>query len=878
MKKFQENVFKHDFTKKKEITKEFQSYGGNSKQGICAFRLHLKNGLLCIEFVSKVYRDTKFDVNLRFEYAQFVHEMQFLFDFSLFNNTFVIDLDSIKKKTGHSDIEFKVSDKMPLKVKVFVEKAVVPNEFCGLTNLGATCYINSLLQTMRYMGMFQKKLFEGKNNFYSLNLKRLFYAMSTNPTGADQDMVQQFIRGLPFVESVHEHQDVHEFSKYLFDKLELEDKKLIEETIEGKMDVVFKMDCGCEMRKEETYQDIQLEISGGFDQKVQNNNLLDAFSQFVQPDVIDEFTCEKHGKTRAEKRTFIGKKTPDYLFVLIKRFAFDWETGESVKNNDKFEFPKEFDLKKYMENSSPEKDNDDLNDYELLSNIVHIGSISQGHFYCFVKINGVYYKFNDEIVTVASEEEVLRWNYGGFNEFTGKEKCFGSYYLVYKKKELENKVFYLENVCTELTSEPEYRDIKIVDEDAFKNYHGPGVYDGNNNFKKMSLKNITVSQFDNIECVFKNRKVFQLKNKEGLVKFEEVKEVFGDAPVLVKSKKDKGVLLVIKNFIDVFECNAYPEKLTVLGMNSVKSFDEICEEEDDLTIFKEIVYADDDERSQHYVEKVTAETFKNLVDGDIIIATRSTEDMLNSYLAYLNSHKRVFLDFEGIKLPIVIKRNIGVREFENKVEEVFMCPKVQLVEGRTRMCKCHACFSSNCFECFLQEKNMVTLSFAVKIQVIYVGVMFGRINFENIDHVHPFLVPNGTTKEEVVKKCIKCLHLCMADISAKNEFDVVVVTKNSTNVVFYHRDSDVIELGGMLVLIDKVKNPLVVCKVDVNKNITGYPVILERTKTVGDLRKKYMLLAKIMKYEEGTVEKYIEMGDNEVLDLDENMHLFMEMK
>ncbi|OQS53648.1 ubiquitin carboxyl-terminal hydrolase [Ecytonucleospora hepatopenaei] len=871
MKKFQESIFTHIFTKNGESSSEFSSFDRNGDSSVYSFKLHYKNKKACIAFNSKVYRDTKFKINMNVKYGDFSHEMEFSFDFSLFNNTFIIDLVKLSERQKNKQ-EFNVFQENPLEIKIFIEKSTVENAFSGLTNLGATCYINSLLQTMRYMGGFQQRLFDGENKFYSLNLKRLFYAMSTttecnktdinnNYTGSVYEMVRQFIMNLPFVESVHEHQDVHEFSKILFDKLEIENKKLIEETIEGKMDVIFRLDCGCTLRRKETYQDIQLELNS-------SENMEESFSKFILPENIDEFNCEKHGKTKATKNMYIGKETPDYLFILIKRFAFDWETGESIKHNGKFRFSDEFDLSNYME-----KDNRDKGcEYELFSNIVHMGSISQGHFYCYIKIKGKFYKFNDEEVTEALDEEVMDWNFGGKNEFTGREKCFSSYYLVYKKKDVKNEVFYLENVPSILTEKPAFREVGCIEQETVEGYHGPGCYDNDNDYKRMALKTVTLSQFDNIQCVFKNAKVFQ-QSKEG--KFEEINQINGNGPLIHKNKYNKGKLLFLKMFEDKIECMVYPEKLTLVNITVAENYQELKQKgDDDFCVFREKRKGEIE--NEQMVEEINQDNFSSLQDGDVIILASVKKEVLNLYLKYLHGHRRIFVQYGDIKVPLIVPKKLSIKELTNKIEEDFVCSGVVLLEGRTRKCKDHECFDAECVECYVQSKNIVKISFVKNMQVLFVGVMFGRLNAGAIEHVHPFFVEIGCTRADLIKKCLKSKHLCMGNIGSKKEFDVVGLVRDSTNVVYYKKESDVILEGGMVVLLDKIEHPLVVCKLNEIKEINGYPIILEKVETIGDLKRKYMILAKIYKFDKNAPEKYIEMSDQEIIGLDEKEVLFIE--
>lgn len=67
---------------------------------------------------------------------------------------------------------------------------------------------------------------------------------------------------------------------------------------------------------------------------------------------------------------------------------------------NRFEYPNEIDFAKWMVN--PDKRDPEV--YSLYGVLVHEGSKAEsGHYYVYLKVNGQWYKFNDQEVSLASE-------------------------------------------------------------------------------------------------------------------------------------------------------------------------------------------------------------------------------------------------------------------------------------------------------------------------------------------------------------------------------------------------------------------------------------------------------------------------------------------
>ena len=87
------------------------------------------------------------------------------------------------------------------------------------------------------------------------------------------------------------------------------------------------------------------------------------------------------------------------------------------KVNDKFEFYEQINLSKYVENNGNHT-------YDLFSILVHTGNTTAGHYFAFIspKLDGKWYKFNDDCVDHAVPFLALQANFGGnIQEFEVKD-------------------------------------------------------------------------------------------------------------------------------------------------------------------------------------------------------------------------------------------------------------------------------------------------------------------------------------------------------------------------------------------------------------------------------------------------------------------------
>ena len=287
-------------------------------------------------------------------------------------------------------------DTLVIEAQVSVRKKPEPNLFdsrkelghVGLKNQGATCYMNSLLQTLYNLPYFRKAVYQiptgdvdpSSHKNIPLALQSLFYKLQTSPTAvATKDLTKSF--GWDTMDAFTQH-DVQELNRVLCEKLEEKMKgtrvdKTIDHLFQGY--VVNYIECinvDYKSTRKEPYLDLSLIVKGCKD-------VYESFDKFVEVETLDEdnqYQAEGHGKQDARKG-ILFKSFPPVLQLQLKRFEYDFMRDMMVKINERYEFPEVLDLDiedhKYL---TADADKSKRNKYILHSVLVHSGGVHGGHY------------------------------------------------------------------------------------------------------------------------------------------------------------------------------------------------------------------------------------------------------------------------------------------------------------------------------------------------------------------------------------------------------------------------------------------------------------------------------------------------------------------
>lgn len=333
---------------------------------------------------------------------------------------------------------FRVDDTVILKVciKIMAQEDLVLHDsrketgFVGLKNQGATCYMNSLLQTLYNINEFRKAVYymptsedEDPSASMPLAMQSVFYKLQFTPGPVStEDLTRAF--GWDSVDAFQQ-QDVQELKALLSDRLE---EKMKGTRVEGAINRLFEgrflnyiscinVDYKSEVR--DTFHDLQLNVRGCPD-------IYASLDKLCEVETLDGDNCyeaEGYGKQPARKGTLFDM-LPPVLSLHLKRFDYDWQRNMSIKINDRHEFYEELDLDKVDENGnplylSPNADRTVSNKYKLLAVLVHSGGTVGGHYYAYMRPDGEQWlKFDDEMVTKAEPTQAINDNWGVGDERT----------------------------------------------------------------------------------------------------------------------------------------------------------------------------------------------------------------------------------------------------------------------------------------------------------------------------------------------------------------------------------------------------------------------------------------------------------------------------
>ncbi|KAI7840976.1 hypothetical protein COHA_005205 [Chlorella ohadii] len=296
--------------------------------------------------------------------------------------------------------------------------------YVGLKNQGATCYMNSLLQTLFNINQFRKAVYHMPTSedadpatSMPLALQSVFYKLQfTAGPVSTKDLTRSF--GWDTADAFQQH-DVQELNRILCDRLE---EKMKGTRVEGMVNKLFEghtinyIECinvDYKSTRREPFMDVQLDVKNCKD-------IYASFDKYCEVEVLEgdnQYNAEQHGMQDARKG-ILFEGFPPVLQLQLKRFEYDFMKDMMVKVNDRYEFHDTIDLDreggKYLSASA---DRAVRNTYKLLAVLVHSGGVHGGHYFAYVRPDGKQWlKFDDERVEKADDQKAIDDNWGGEGE------------------------------------------------------------------------------------------------------------------------------------------------------------------------------------------------------------------------------------------------------------------------------------------------------------------------------------------------------------------------------------------------------------------------------------------------------------------------------
>eukprot|EP01125_Pyxidicula_operculata_P016632 TRINITY_DN5757_c0_g2_i1.p1 TRINITY_DN5757_c0_g2~~TRINITY_DN5757_c0_g2_i1.p1 ORF type:complete len:976 (-),score=158.78 TRINITY_DN5757_c0_g2_i1:59-2986(-) len=280
----------------------------------------------------------------------------------------------------------------------------------GIYNQGATCYMNSLLQTLFITPEFRKGVYSDdseQDTIYKLKLLFAKLQASKFPTVSTKVLTDSFKWDS---RQVSIQQDIFEFYQNFINYLSEQSSKInevTEDVFKGtNVDVIRCKSCDYRNSIPSVFQDITISIW--------NSDVLnDSLDKYFEPETIPNFFCSKCGSDEATRQTMITKY-PKVLVVRLDRLAYDVEQQKKIKITKYVSFPQRLSgLKLHNKENIPQEVGQ--HSYSLYSVVVHVGmSAESGHYYTCVKSkkHQKWLKLNDHNVEEIDERE-LKNVFGG---------------------------------------------------------------------------------------------------------------------------------------------------------------------------------------------------------------------------------------------------------------------------------------------------------------------------------------------------------------------------------------------------------------------------------------------------------------------------------